>query len=110
MITTYLKPRLYKQQSYYYKAYVRSDIKNSNTHMLFSYGTPMISMSSNVNVGDVLVRHFDDIKLLTPTTLRHIRDYLFQFSHFNIMTEDKCKNFKKDDIMKLPYIKANNAE
>ena len=100
MERTYLGPQLYNQTSYYFKAYVE---KNKNIHTLFSYGKPIISMLSDVGNGDKLVSHIDDKSLLTQTTLKHIRDFLFQYSHYNTMTEDNAKSFKKDDIMSLMF-------
>jgi len=100
MERTYLAPQLYKQTSYYFKAYVE---KNQNIHTLFSYGKPIISMLSDISNGDKLVIHIDDKALLTYTTLKHIRDFIFQYSHYNTMTEANAKAFKKDDIMSLMF-------
>ena len=85
-------------------------VKNQNIHTLFSYGKPIISMLSDINNGDKLVVHIEDKTLLTQTTLKHIRDFLFQYSHYNAMTEDNAKAFKKDDIMSLMFYDFNKLK
>ena len=87
----YLHPERDSRASFYNKAeYFKND---KGDIVLHSYGTPVCRVNAN---GDVFFYSAWDY---SQTTLRHVKEFLYQFTDLNVNS--------KADIEK--YIKENNA-
>ena len=80
-----LKPVLYSQKSYYNKAEIEhvGDVLN-----LYSYDTEMMSVLDN----EIFYIN-DDLEKYTQTTLKHVKDFLYQTLGLQGLT--------KKDIIKI---------
>ena len=81
-----LNPQLYKQVSYYNKANLKLE---EGTIILKSYTTDIVELDTTTNK----LKWICNKSALTYTTLKHIKDFLYQY--FNI------KNLTKKDIIEL---------
>lgn len=70
MLYTELKPKLYKQKSYYSKARV---IDGGHFKTLYSYGIKMVELYKN----DIVSLNSSP-ENYTQTTLKHVKDFLYQ--------------------------------
>ena len=75
------------QQSFYKKAFVKED--GEGTKYLYSYYSLIIT-----NYGKAL-KFEEDIKLYSITTMKHVREYLFQIGKGELATLPKAKLFRK---------------
>ena len=87
----YLNPRKDRRASFYNKAeYFTND--NGDT-VLHSYGTPVCRVNADGSL------YFYPAWDYSQTTLRHVKDFIYQFTDYNFNS--------KGEIEK--YIKENNA-
>ena len=89
MLYTELKPQLYNQKSYYNKALIQEINGGLN---LYSYGTEMV----NIRKGK-LVNLNSNPENYTKTTLKHVKDFLYQTLGLTGLT--------KKDILEMRYQK-----
>ena len=75
------------QQSFYKKAFVKED--NETTQYLYSYYSLIVT-----NYGKAL-KFEEDRKLYSNTTMKHVREYLFQIGRGDLAALPKAKLFKK---------------
>ena len=75
------------QNSFYKKAFVKED--NEGTGYLYSYYTLIVT-----NYGKAL-KFKEDSKLYSNTTMKHVREYLFQIGKGELATLPKAKLFKR---------------
>ena len=90
----YLIPILNDQKSYYKKAKIETfnQVKN-----LYSYGTLMVGIEND----DVIYLNEDE-SCYTETTLKHIKDFLYQYLDY--------ENISKMDILQKMYaLKGTNS-
>lgn len=81
-----LQPELTLQKSFYNKAIVEYD--ETGEISLISYNTKMITIKDNK-----IIYKNDDAKNYTNTTLKHIKEFLYQFLNLT--------NLNKQKILKL---------
>ena len=87
MQTRELRVKFGTQQSFGKKAFVKED--NEGTQYLYSYYSLIIT-----NYGKAL-KFEEDSKLYSNTTMRHVREYLFQIGKGELANMPKAKLFKK---------------
>lgn len=97
MIIISLKPQYIKQKSFYNKAFILNCVDKK---ILLSYETPIITITY-----DGLVTFFiEDIEKLSKTTLKHLRDFLYQQNIKDIYTFKKhhlintLRNYENSNI------------
>lgn len=89
MIYTELQPKLYNQKSYYGKALIG---QSRDAVHLYSYNTSMVTIYN----GKVV--HMNPVSLdYTQTTLKHVKDFLYQYLGLTGLT--------KKDILQMRYKK-----
>ena len=76
-----------KQQSFGKKAFVKKD--DQGIEYLYSYYNLIIT-----NYGNTL-QFEEDIKLYSNTTMKHVREYLFQIGGWDLAALPKAKLFRK---------------
>ena len=76
-----------KQQSFGKKAFVKRD--EEGTEYLFSYYSLIVT-----NYGKAL-KFEEDVNLYSNTTMRHVREYLWQIGKGELATLPKAKLFRK---------------
>lgn len=81
-----LQPELTLQKSFYNKAIVEYD--ETGEISLISYRTKMITIKDNK-----IIYKNDDVNNYTQTTLKHVKDFLYQYLNL--------KNLTKQKILKL---------
>lgn len=87
MIFTELQPKLYNQKSYYGKALIG---QSRDAVHLYSYNTNMVTIYN----GKVV--HMNPVSLdYTQTTLKHVKDFLYQYLGLTGLT--------KKDILQMRY-------
>ena len=94
MTTRELRVKFGTQQSFYKKAFVKSD--DEGTDYLYSYYSLIIT-----NYGKAL-KFEENLDLYSNTTMRHVREYLFQIGKGELATLPKAKLFKR--LEKTDYI------
>lgn len=94
MKTRELRVKFGTQQSFYKKAFIKED--NEGTQYLYSYYSLILT-----NYGKAL-KFEEDSKLYSNTTMRHVREYLFQIGKGELATLPKAKLFKR--LEKTDYI------
>ena len=77
------------QQSFYKKAWIKSD--DEGTEYLYSYYSLIIT---NYNGGKAL-KFEDDLNLYSNTTMKHVREYMCQIGKGELAALPKAKLFKK---------------
>lgn len=82
---TELMPIQTNQKSFYKKAMIENI---DNTQTLLSYGTPITTVSNNE-----IIYLNENIEVYTQTTLKHLKDFLYQTLGMDGLT--------KKDILKL---------
>ena len=87
MTTRELRVKFGTQQSFGKKAFVKED--NEGTQYLYSYYSLILT-----NYGKAL-KFEEDSKLYSNTTMRHVREYLFQIGKGELATLPKAKLFKR---------------
>ena len=87
MKTRELRVKFGTQQSFCKKAFVKED--NEGIEYLYSYYSLIIT-----NYGNTL-QFEEDNKLYSNTTMRHVREYLFQVGGWDLAALPKAKLFKK---------------
>ena len=75
------------QDSFYKKAFVKED--EEGTQYLYSYYSLIVT-----NYGKAL-KFEEDVNLYSNTTMRHVREYLFQIGKGDLATLPKAKLFRK---------------
>ena len=75
------------QQSFNKKAFIKED--NEGIERLYSYYSLIIT-----NYGKAM-KFEEDINLYSNTTMKHVREYLFQIGKGELATLSKSKLFKK---------------
>src|SRR5574344_1258063 len=90
----YLIPILNDQKSYYKKAKIETfnQVKN-----LYSYDTLMVGIDN----GEIIYLN-DDESCYTQTTLKHVKDFLYQYLDYENIT-------KKDILQKMYTLKGANS-
>lgn len=81
-----LQPEMVNQKSFYNKAIVEYD--ETGEISLISYHTKMITIKDNK-----IIYKNDDVNNYTQTTLKHVKDFLYQYLNL--------KNLTKQKILKL---------
>ena len=94
MTTRELRVKYATQQSFYKKAFVKED--DNSTQYLYSYYSLIIT-----NYGKAL-KFEENLDLYSNTTMRHVREYLFQIGRRDLAILPKAKLFKK--LAKTEYI------
>ena len=94
MKTRELRVKFGTQESFYKKAYIKEDEKG--TQYLYSYYSLIIT-----NYGNAL-KFEENLNLYTNTTLRHVREYLWQIGKGELAELPKAKLFKT--LKKTNYI------
>ena len=87
MRTRELRVKYAKQESFYKKAFVKED--NEATEYLYSYYSLIIT-----NYGKAL-KFEENINLYSNTTMRHVREYLWQIGKGELAKLSKSNLFKK---------------
>ena len=87
MKTRELRVKFGKQQSFYKKSFIKED--EEGTEYLYSYYSLIITNYGNT------VKFEEDSNLYTNTTMRHVREYLFQIGKGDLATLPKAKLFRK---------------
>ena len=82
------------QQSFYKKAFVKED--SEGTQYLYSYYSLILT-----NYGKAL-KFENDINLYSSTTMKHVREYLWQIGKGELAALPKAKLFKK--LEEIDYI------
>ena len=75
------------QQSFGKKAFVKKDDKG--IEYLYSYYSLILTNYGNA------IKFEEDLNLYTNTTLRHVREYLYQVGGWDLAALPKAKLFKK---------------
>lgn len=88
MIYTELKPKLYNQKSYYNKAIIQEINGGLN---LYSYGVEMV----NIRKGK-LVNLNSNPENYTKTTLKHVKDFLYQVLGLENLTKSELLKMEKE--------------
>ena len=89
-----LRVKYASQESFYKKAFVKSD--DEGTEYLHSYYSLILT-----NYGKAL-KFEENLNLYTNTTLRHVREYLRQIGKWELAKLSKSKLFEK--LEKTEYI------
>ena len=89
-----LRVKFGTQESFYKKAFVKED--DNSTQYLYSYYSLIIT-----NYGKAL-KFEENLDLYSNTTMRHVREYLFQIGRRDLAILPKAKLFKK--LAKTEYI------
>ena len=76
-----------KQQAFYKKAFIKED--EESTQYLYSYYSLIVT-----NYGKAL-KFEEDVNLYSNTTMRHVREYLWQIGKGELATLPKAKLFRK---------------
>ena len=87
MKTRELQVKYGTQQSFYKKAFLKSD--EEGTEYLYSYYSLIIT-----NYGKAL-KFEENFNLYSNTTLRHVREYLKQIGRWDLASMPKSKLFKR---------------
>ena len=87
MRTEELRVKYSTQESFYKKAFVKTD--DDAIQYLYSYYSLIIT-----NFGKVLIFE-KDINLYSLTTMKHVREYLKQIGKWDLAALSKAKLFKK---------------
>ena len=87
MTTRELRVKFGTQQSFYKKAFVKSD--DEGTDYLYSYYTLILTNYGNA------IQFKEDSNLYTNTTMRHIREYLKQINRWDLAKLSKSQLLKK---------------
>ena len=87
MNTRELRVKFGTQESFYKKAFVKED--EEGTQYLYSYYSLIIT-----NYGKAL-KFEENLNLYSNTTMRHVREYLFQIGKGELATLPKAKLFKR---------------
>ena len=87
MTTRELRVKYATQESFYKKAFVKED--EEGTQYLYSYYSLIIT-----NYGKAL-KFEENLNLYSNTTMRHVREYLFQIGKGELATLPKAKLFKR---------------
>ena len=87
MQTRELRVIHWTQDSFYKKAFIKED--NEGTQYLYSYYSLILT-----NYGKAL-KFEEDSKLYSNTTMRHVREYLFQIGKGELAKLSKSKLFKR---------------
>ena len=82
-----LRVKFGTQKSFGKKAFVKKD--DEGTDYLYSYYSLIVT-----NYGKAL-KFEEDVNLYTNTTMRHVREYLFQIGKGDLATLPKAKLFRK---------------
>lgn len=81
-----LQPKMVNQKSFYNKAVI--EYNENGEISLISYYTKMITIKDNK-----IIYKNDDVNNYTQTTLKHVKDFLYQYLNL--------KNLTKQKILKL---------
>lgn len=88
MLYTELQPKLYNQKSYYKKAMIQDIDGKLN---LYSYGVEM------VNIKDGKIANLNsNPENYTQTTLKHVKDFLYQTLGIKGLTKKDILQLEKD--------------
>ena len=82
-----LRVKFGTQESFNKKAFIKED--NEGIQFLYSYYSLIIT-----NYGKAL-KFEEDVNLYSNTTMRHVREYLFQIGKGELATLPKAKLFKR---------------
>ena len=94
MKTRELRVKYATQQSFYKKAFVKKD--NEDTEYLYSYYSLILT-----NYGKAL-KFEEDINLYSNSTMKHVREYLWQIGKGELAKLSKSNLFKR--LEKTEYI------
>ena len=87
MKTRELRVKFGKQQSFYKKSFIKED--EEGTEYLYSYYSLIITNYGNT------VKFEEDSNLYSNTTMKHVREYLFQIGRGDLAALPKAKLFRK---------------
>ena len=85
---TELKPKLYNQKSYYNKAKIEH---MEDCIKLYSYDTPMVAVSASE-----IIYLNKNPENYTKTTLKHIKDFLYQILGLENLTKASLLDMAKE--------------